>query len=133
MNGVSKKQLVNALCRLSATLCAYTKQPCDCKYMQEDDNHIASGSESGSGCPEITMAAVILAHMSEQDFLALTKRSGISIHEDKDLQTPDVFGMIKKFQEQRFENMQLKNIQQVLSKPNRKRPHRSGGPGKKIK
>ena len=82
MNGVNKKQLVNALCRLSATLCAYTKPPCDCKFMQDDTDHIATHSESGSGCPEITEAAVILAQMSEQEFLALAKRAGVYVHEE---------------------------------------------------
>jgi hypothetical protein len=101
MNGISKENLVKNLCRLAANLCAYIRQPCDCKFMKYDDAHIANGSEAGSGCPELTMAALMFAHMTKQEFLALARKSGVSIQED-DAEIPDIFGMIHQFQEKRM-------------------------------
>jgi hypothetical protein len=104
MNGVNKDNLIKAMCRLAANLCSYTKQPCDCKYMQDSDKNIGRGSESGSGCPEITMAASILAQMTNQEFMTIAKRAGINISDDVHV-PPDVFGMIRQFQDQRWEKM----------------------------
>lgn len=105
MFGIAKDRLIKGLARLVAKSCSYTKQPCDCKYMQDDDNHINPGSERGSGCPEMTMAAMLIAHMTNQEFSTITRRAGIQITEEADLKAPDVLGMIAKFQEARFTPM----------------------------
>src|SRR5574339_590404 len=106
MNSSDKEQLVKALCRLSANLCSYSKKPCDCKFMQDEDKHIASGSERGSGCPETMIAAMLLAHMTEQEFLAIARRAGITITKDDDLKPLDVPALVNKFQEERWEKNQ---------------------------
>jgi hypothetical protein len=127
MNGISKESLVKNLCRLAANLCAYVRQPCDCKFMQDKDENIANGSESGSGCPEISVAATMLAHMSKQEFLALARKAGVTV-DDEDRTVPDVYGMIRQFQEERMDK-KGSQAQQVANQIRKK--HRSAYvPGK---
>lgn len=102
MFGTTKDRLINGLSKLAANLCSYTKQPCDCKYIGDQTENIARGSERGSGCPETTMAALLIANMTNQEFLTIARRAGISITEDDDLKVPNVFEMIKEFQEAKW-------------------------------
>ncbi len=105
MFGVNKEKLIKSLCRLSASLCSYTKQPCDCKYIDDSITTIATRSEKGSGCPETTLAALLIAHMTRQEFDTIAHRAGIEIG-DEAFKAPDVLGMISKFQEEK----QIKRI-----------------------
>ncbi len=85
MFGIKKEELIKNLTRLSVKLCAYCgSTPCDCKYMNDETQHIASGSESGSGCPETHMAAELLSTMTTQEFFALAKRANIAISDNND-------------------------------------------------
>lgn len=108
MFGIKKELLVTNLCKLVAANCAYSKQPCDCKYMIHEDDKVSRFSEKGNGCPETTMAAVLIAHMTEQEFQSIAKRAGITISDD---QTPamNVFKIIESFQAERNE----KNIIEI--------------------
>src|SRR5574343_573415 len=105
MNCVEKERLVRSLCKLAAKLCSYSKQPCDCKFISDDADikTIATGSESGSGCPEIASVAQLIAHMTDQEFYSLAERAGLSIFSKDQFEQPiNVFQLINSFQEDRF-------------------------------
>ena len=82
MFGVTKERLVKSLCRLSCQLCAYMGTICDCKYIQDNDEFIATGSESGSGCPESAMAASLINAMTQEEFRTIAGRAKIFIAND---------------------------------------------------
>ncbi len=85
MFGVKQKRLVTSVAKLMARCCAYIGDRCDCKFMAEStpENSIMTGSETGSGCPELRMITYMLAAMTEQEFNAISKRAGINISEDQ--------------------------------------------------
>lgn len=88
MFGIKQKRLVKNAAKLAARSCSYlsSSRGCDCKYINEGtaDNEIKSGGEHGSGCPELTMLACLVAAMTEQEFNAITKRAGIMITDDSE-------------------------------------------------
>ncbi len=100
MFGIKKELLVKNLCKLVASRCVYSKQPCDCKYMIHDDDNVSQFSEIGNGCPETTMAATLIANMTEQEFNSIARRAGITISDSTE-PAIDVFKMIGEFQEKR--------------------------------
>lgn len=107
MNGLKRIKLITSLCRLAAHHCAYMGATCDCKFMHDDDKHIASGSENGSGCPEITIAAAILAHMTEQEFMSFCKRADVNIYY-ADEERIKVHEVISNFKKERFSDVTTK-------------------------
>jgi hypothetical protein len=113
MFGIGKNKLVRNLCRLAAHHCSYSKQPCDCKYIN-DTASIATMSEQGSGCPEITMAAMLLSQLSAEQFATLAKQAGVTLDEDG----VDVVSLIVSFQEQRMS--ELKAITSFSSKSSKR-------------
>ena len=104
MNSPTKDNLVKALCKLSAALCSYTKQPCDCKFIKDEDDSVGEGHENGSGCPETMIAAELIAHMNQQEFKTIAQRAGINIGYEPD--PVDTFQMKKKFQEEIWKKQQ---------------------------
>lgn len=104
MFGINKDHLIKSLCRLSCQLCAYIGPMCDCKYMKNSDEFIATGSEAGSGCPETAMAAVLISAMTPDEFATIAKRAGIHISDEAQA-TPDVVETLRKFKNQRRETM----------------------------
>ena len=93
MNSVDKDKITKAICRISAHLCAYVKKPCDCKFMQDEDDSIGHHTEFGNGCPETMVAALLLAHMTTQEFLSIAERAGINIVDDEGREPLNVFEM----------------------------------------
>jgi hypothetical protein len=120
MNGIGKNQLVRSLCRLAAHHCSYSKQPCDCKYIQEDTTNIASMSEEGSGCPELTVAAMLISQLSTIQYEDLCKKSGVTISEE----TADVLCLIADFQKKRLVPIEKTQDDKAISRV------RCGGKGK---
>ncbi len=100
MFGVEKKRLVKSLCRLSCRLCAYLGHRCDCKYMHDCDEFIATSSEAGSGCPETAMAARIINALTDKEFVSAAKRAGIQIPMLEG-QAVDIGPLMRKLQDQR--------------------------------
>jgi len=84
MNGVRQKRLVISLAKLATRCCAYIGDRCDCKFMASStpESSIMTGSEAGSGCPELMMMTYMVAAMTEQEFNAISKRAGVSISQD---------------------------------------------------
>jgi hypothetical protein len=101
MFGIKKDQLVKGLCRLSCQLCAYMGTMCDCKYMKDSDDFIATGSEAGSGCPESAMAASLINAMTPEEFKTIAARASIQIFEDISPEALDTWEISKKFKHQR--------------------------------
>lgn len=109
MYSVGKNQLVRNLCKLAAHHCSYTKQPCDCKFITEDGD-VGQLTKTGSGCPELTVAAMIISQMSALQFAELAKSADINIHED----SVSVIETIKEFQEKRnIKNMRAGTTQTI--------------------
>jgi len=86
MFGVAKERLVNVLALLQHSRCAYgssVKEPtqrCDCKYVAKDAETLGRfGSESGSTCPELSMAYAIINSMTDREYERFCKRAGISL------------------------------------------------------
>lgn len=59
--------------QIAHKLCAYTRQPCDCKFGVVACDGPRS-SEHGSGCPELSEIAAVLAGMTEIQYRAAYKR-----------------------------------------------------------
>lgn len=118
MYGIGKNQLVRNLCKIAAHSCAYSKQPCDCKFMT-DGGDVTPMSEAGSGCPELTVAAMIISQLSEAQFAELAEAAGIIINED----SVDVIQTIAKFQEKRFP-IKLKGdfLDEIIAESTEKNP-----------
>lgn len=108
MNGIGKNQLIRNLCKLAAYHCSYTKQPCDCKYMNDSNINVGNLSEEGSGCPELIMASMLLSQLSAEQFSDLCKKAGILILDDG----IDVINLISTFQQERFKNFQSNIVKQ---------------------
>jgi len=79
MFGVRKEELVTGLARISCKLCGYLGSLCDCKYMDESNDHLNAGTEQ-TGCPEVSMAATLINAMTPQEFHAIAQRAGIQVH-----------------------------------------------------
>lgn len=124
MFGIKKEWLVKSLCKLAASHCGYMKQPCDCKYMPEDGSKFHSET---TGCPEITMAATLIANMTTQEFLTVAKRGGIIISDNEESAT-DVRSMIADFLAQKLEKTQ-KEAREFMAAQEAKRAARK----KKVK
>jgi hypothetical protein len=105
MNGIGKNQLIRNLCKLAANHCSYTRQPCDCKYMDDSNQNVGNLSEQGSGCPELIMASMLLSQLSAEQFSDLCKKAGILVLDDG----VDVIHLISKFQQERFEKLPSKS------------------------
>lgn len=122
-----KNDLIKSLCKLSANLCSYIKKPCDCKFINLNVNqNIATGSESGSGCPETLVVAMLLNHMTDQEFNSLCKKAGLLITEDNAPEI-NILQTVDKFQEERWTD-KLKNV--VLPVPKKKNRSSAYQPGK---
>jgi hypothetical protein len=103
MNIPDRGKLINALCNLSANLCAYTSKPCDCKFIQDNAVKVNTSSENGNGCPETIVAAQIFANMTDQEFQYFVKRINDNIIININAtDTIDVLATTKKFQKLRF-------------------------------
>lgn len=81
MFGITQDQLISSLKRIREKLCAYCAPPCDCKFMRDKDERICSGSESGSGCPEIYEALELIQAMTPEEFNTIRRRAKITISE----------------------------------------------------
>lgn len=97
MNGIEKNHLVKSLCKLAAAHCCYIGKSCDCKYIEDYDPAKITGEKSG--CPELTMAATLISHMTDQEFLAIAHRAGITIIKDEDFCPLDILNIIFGFKE----------------------------------
>jgi hypothetical protein len=77
MFGVKKEDLVPALGRIQTALCAYGHpRYCDCKF---GATRPCEQSEEGSGCPEVSQAAAIIATMTPEEFATFARRAGVRI------------------------------------------------------
>lgn len=54
---------------ITGKLCAYMSQPCDCKFGVVVTNG-PRAHEHGSGCPELSEIAIVLAGMTEKQYAA---------------------------------------------------------------
>jgi hypothetical protein len=72
---MKREQLITSLKRIQKRLCSYTKQPCDCKFMRNEDTDICNGHENGSGCPELFVVIQLLEIMSSNEFVKIAKRA----------------------------------------------------------
>jgi hypothetical protein len=99
MNGIKKEQLVKSLCRISTSHCGYIGSHCDCKYMKDDHSVDNWGSEA-TGCPETILAATLINNMTTQEFYAIARRAGITIHYPEE-STLDLNQVIAEMQKQR--------------------------------
>jgi len=104
MNGVKQKRLVTSLAKLATRCCAYIGDRCDCKFMAENTSEagIMTGSENGSGCPELTMMLYMVAAMTEQEFNAISKRAGISIDSEESIDASAILKEEKKLRAATF-------------------------------
>jgi hypothetical protein len=131
MNGIRKEELVKILCKLSAALCSYTKQPCDCKFATDSDTNIGRGSERGSGCPETAVAAQLIAHMTTQEFYAIAERAKINIADEPEPPVIDVWELKSKLQEKKWEESVTRAKNMLVKKPRKSANRRSAYmPGK---
>ncbi len=125
-----KEELVKSLCRLSASLCSYNGQPCDCKYMKDNDTSIARGQENGSGCPETMVAAELIANMTIQEFHALLVRAGLTVDEEPVQPIANVYEMKKAFQKELWEKERTNALKLRPTKIKRKSYKSAYVPGK---
>lgn len=102
MNGVRQERLIKTIAKLRARCCSYIGPRCDCKFATDttSDDSIMSGSESGSGCPELMQVAYMFAQLTEQEYLALAKRAGINV-EDPFKPAVDVGAILREEKEKR--------------------------------
>lgn len=120
MNGVRQERLIKTVAKLRARCCSYIGPRCDCKFVNDNtsETSIMTGSETGSGCPELMQVAFMLAQMTEQEFLTLAKRAGINV-EDPIKPAIDVGAILREEKDKRdkqFTNAQpLKKIKKHKS------------------
>lgn len=79
---MTRDLLIRSLKRIQKRLCAYKGPRCDCKFMDDETVHICSGSENGSGCPELYLASDLISAMTHIEFNRIVKRAKLSWHFD---------------------------------------------------
>jgi len=77
--GIKQQHLLKNLEKLRKQRCAYLGERCDCKYLKDEEDADFHYLDETNGCPEIRMAAAMLAALSEEEFNELAKKSGIII------------------------------------------------------
>ena len=76
MISINKTKLILSLERMRTKLCAYIKQPCDCKFIEDDTRNdlLCRGFEQGSGCPEISLIIRLLSVMTDEEYKSISNR-----------------------------------------------------------
>lgn len=73
-------KLLRAVLRLRAEVCAYSADPCDCKFGLGSDE---PPSEEQTGCPELATLAFLLASLGDGDWAhAIASVSHLATHHD---------------------------------------------------
>ena len=73
MFGIEKEKLVEGLKNVRKRLCAYYgDRGCDCKFGATKD--AKWGSETGSGCPEVSQAYKLIEAMTQDEFNEISHR-----------------------------------------------------------
>jgi hypothetical protein len=81
MFGIPRDRLLANLEKLRKNLCCYDRQPCDCKYMNDQTVIQQGGVSSGedTGCCELTMVIELLSNLSEEAYEAALATTDILI------------------------------------------------------
>ena len=84
MNAIPKEELVRALQNLQANRCGYRRPFCDCKFgyamLKENlaGKPVFDGGET-NGCPELRLATLVVAHLTDREWKMVLKRAGCSL------------------------------------------------------
>lgn len=83
MFGVEQERLAAGLKRMNAGVCGYTRpgaleaaHRCDCKYGIAEE---ARPNSEQTGCPELRMAALLVAALTPAEFSRACRRAGVEV------------------------------------------------------